>query len=228
MDPITQRILEQQRAIQNDPQFSNYQPSYASLDDGIAAIQAQPGFAFSSPTALPGPTNEEIMIENISLQPTGVNENLSFVQEGPGIDIKKTAGTIAKNVLQRKAMEKLGLEGIKGNILGSMIGGSALGFSNPVSAAFTLGSMLPDSVKGIAGLLRGKRAEKAIAKNILQDNQGADMPISPRITNMVVTDRDKAMGGGNIPTKSTPSTPKSSGATSNPYSGGSGGIHSGY
>lgn len=222
MDPITQRILEQQRAIQNDPRFSNYQPSYASLDDGIAAIQAQPGFAFSSPTALPGPTNEEIMIENISLQPTGVNENLSFVQEGSGIDMKKTAGTIAKNILQKKAMEQLGLEGIKGNILGSIIGGSALGFSNPVSAAFTFGSMLPDSVKGIAGLLRGKRAEKAIAKDILRDSQG-----DIRTVNLTKpTDQDVFRGGGdrNNAPKNKPS--KSIGG-GNPYGGGPGGVQSG-
>ena len=36
MDPITQRILDQQRAITQDPNFSGYQPSAPA--DGIAAF----------------------------------------------------------------------------------------------------------------------------------------------------------------------------------------------
>ena len=164
-----------------------------------------------------------------------VNEDLTqdmgtpFVG-GPGPDLKKIAGTAARNILTNEAIKALGMEGLKGNIFKGLMTGSALGnplsLSNPITAAFTFGSALPNSVKGIAGLLRGKRAEKAIARDIIRDNQGADMPISPAITNMPVSAKDKAMGGGNIPSKTSTSAPKSSGATSNPYGGGAGGIHS--
>ena len=40
MDPITQRILDQQRAITQDSNFSGYQPSAPA--DGIAAFNSTP------------------------------------------------------------------------------------------------------------------------------------------------------------------------------------------
>jgi len=213
MDPITQRILDQQRAIQNNPNFTGYQPSTSSLDQDIMNIQDPPnGIAAFNST----PVNQDIMFQD------------TLIQDNPPIDMKGMAVNVGKKMVTDYAIKKLGLEGLKGNLLKSAVGSNLIGFSNPLSAAFTVGSLLPDSVKGIAGLLRGKRAEKAIARDIIADSQGfRDTTISPKITNMQPTDRDKGMGSGGKPTGPSKSPSKSySGA--NPYGGGEGGLHSGY
>ena len=213
MDPITQRILDQQRAIQNNPNFTGYQPSTSSLDQDIMNIQDPPnGIAAFNST----PVNQDIMFQD------------TLIQDNPPIDMKGMAVNVGKKMVTDYAIKKLGLEGLKGNLLKSAVGSNLIGFSNPLSAAFTVGSILPDSAKGIAGLLRGKRAEKAIARDIIADRQGfKDTTISPRITNMQPTDRDTAMGSGGKPTGPSKSPSKSySGA--NPYGGGAGGLHSGY
>jgi len=201
MDPITQRILDQQKAITQDSNFTGYQPSVPA--DGIAAFNTTP-------------VNQDIMFQD------------TLVQDNPPIDMKGMAINVGKKMVTDYAIKKLGLEGLKGNLLKSAVGSNLIGFSNPLSAAFTVGSVLPDSVKGLAGLLRGKRAEKAIARDIIADNQGfKDTTTSPRITNMQPTGRDKGMGSGGKPTGPSKSPSKSySGA--NPYGGGAGGLHSGY
>ena len=213
MDPITQRILDQQRAIQNNPNFTGYQPSTSSLDQNIINIQDPPnGIAAFNST----PVKQDIMFQD------------TLVQDSPPINMKGMAVNVGKKMVTDYAIKKLGLEGIKGNLLKSAVGSNLIGFSNPLSAAFTVGSLLPDSVKGIAGLLRGKRAEKAIARDIIADSQGfKDTTISPKITNMQPKGRDKGMGSGGKPTGPSKSPSKSySGA--NPYGGGAGGLHSGY
>ena len=213
MDPITQRILDQQGAIQNNPNFTGYQPSASSLDQDMMNIEAPTdGIAALNTT----PVNQDIMFQN------------TLVPDNVPIDMKGMAVNVGKKMVTDYAIKKLGLEGWKGNLLKSAVGSNLVGFSNPLSAAFTVGSLLPDSVKGIAGLLRGKRAEKAIAKDIIADSQGfKDTTISPRITNMQPTGRDKGMGSGGKPTGPSKSPSKSySGA--NPYGGGAGGLHSGY
>jgi hypothetical protein len=213
MDPITQRILDQQRAIQNNPNFTGYQPSASALDQDMINMQVPAnGIAAFNST----PVNQDIMFQD------------NLVQENPPIDLKGMAINTGKKIVTDYAIKKLGLDGLKGNLLKSAVGSNLVGFSNPLSAAFTVGSLLPDSVKGIAGLLRGKRAEKAIAKDIIADSQGfKDTTISPRITNMQPTGRDKGMGSGGKPTGPSKSPSKSySGA--NPYGGGAGGLHSGY
>jgi len=203
MDPITQRILDQQRAITQDPNFSGYESSAPA--DGIAAFNSTP-------------VNQDIMFQD------------TLVQDNPPIDLKGTAVNVGKKMVTDYAIKKLGLEGIKGNLLKSAVGSNLIGFSNPLSAAFTVGSILPDSVKGIAGLLRGKRAEKAIARDIIADRQGfKDTTISPRITNMQPTNQDRGRndrpgGAGYSAPKSSPSpSPRSE-----RHSGGAGGLHSGY
>jgi hypothetical protein len=138
----------------------------------------------------------------------------------------------AKNVAKNYVMDKMGLEGIKRNAIGSIIGANTMSLGNPVGMGLTIGSMmsgssLPDAVKGIAGLLRGKRASKAIQKDINRDNQGQNNTIiSPAITNMQPSARDIAMGGGGKPSKTTPAPSKT--YSSPAYGGGPGGIHSGY
>ena len=212
MDPITQRILDQQRAIQNNPNFTGYQPSTSSLDQNIMNIQDPPNgiAAFNS-----APVNQDIMFQD------------TLVQDNPPINMKGMAVNVGKKMVTDYAIKKLGLEGLKGNLLKSAVGSNLIGFSNPLSAAFTVGSLLPDSVKGIAGLLRGKRAEKAIARDIIADSQGfKDTTISPKITNMQPTGRDKGMGSGGKPSNTSPSPSPS--PRSERHSSGAGGLHSGY
>ena len=211
MDPITQRILNEQRAITQDPNFSGYQPSSSSLDEDMMSIQTPANGIAAINTA---PVNENLMVED------------NFVGQTPNIDVKGLAKNVGKKLVTDFAIRKLGLEGLKGNILKSVIGGNAIGFSNPLTAAFTVGSLLPDSVKGISGILRSNRAQKAIERDIMRDMQGSkDTTISARITNMQPTAQDTARGGGSIPAspKSTPAAPTQSRHTS-----GAGGLHSGY
>ncbi len=212
MDPITQRILDQQRVIQNNPNFTGYQPSASSLDQDIMNIQAPTNGIAALNTA---PVNQDIMFQD------------TLVQDSPPINMKGMAVNVGKKMVTDYAIKKLGLEGIKGNLLKSAVGSNLIGFSNPLSAAFTVGSLLPDSVKGIAGLLRGKRAEKAIARDIIADSQGfKDTTISPKITNMQPTGRDKGMGSGGKPSNTSPSPSPS--PRSERHSSGAGGLHSGY
>jgi len=154
-----------------------------------------------------------------------VNENL--LQPQGNIPVRELVTKAGKNIATNYAMKKLGIDGVAGNVLSSVIGGG-LASLNPI-AMFTMGSVLPNPVKGIAGFLRNKRAQKEyqrsenmleakILSNILAQ-QAASMQGTPE------GNRDAGMGGGSIPTKT--SAPKSSGATSNPYSGGAGGVQSG-
>jgi hypothetical protein len=201
MDPITQRILDQQRAITQDPNFSGYEPSSIN---GIAAINT-------------APVNENLMVEN------------NLVGQTQPIDVKGLAKNVGKKLVTDFAIKKLGLDGLKGNIFKSVIGGNNLmGFSNPLTAAFTVGSLLPDSAKGLAGILRNNRAQKAIEKDIIRDMQGQITTINPRITNMSSTgDRNR----GDRPGGADYSAPKSSPSPSprsERHSGGAGGLHSGY
>jgi hypothetical protein len=200
MDPITQRILDQQRAITQDPNFSSYEPSNIN---GIAAINT-------------APVNENLVVEN------------NLVGQTPKIDVKQMATNVGKKLITDFAIRKLGLDGLKGNILKSVIGGNAIGFSNPLTAAFTVGSLLPDSAKGLAGILRNNRAQKAIERDIIRDMQGQITTSNPRITNMPSTgDRNR----GDRPGGADYSAPKSSPSPSprsERHSGGAGGLHSGY
>lgn len=202
MDPITQRILDQQRAITQDPNFSGYQPSAPA--DGIAAFNSTP-------------VNQDIMFQD------------TLVQDMPPIDVKGVVKNVGKNLVTDFAIKKLGLDGLQGNVLKSVIGGNAIGLSNPLTAAFTVGSLLPDSVKGIAGILRNNRAQKAIERDIMRDIQGKITTSNPRITNMQPTNQDIYRGGGGDgysgpKTTSTKSTSK----TQSRHTSGAGGLHSGY
>ena len=159
-----------------------------------------------------------------------VNEDL-FSPKEQNIPLKEMATNAAKNIATNYALKKVGLDGIAGNVLQSVIGGG-LASINPI-ALYTMGSSLPNPVKGIAGYLRNKRAQKEYqrSENMLEakilSNIMAQQAANTAAAAGQGGGRDLNMGGGSIPTKSTPSTPKSSGATSNPYSGGPGGVQSG-
>src|SRR5210317_1901183 len=187
MDPITQRILDQQRAIQNNPNFTGYQPSAPA--DGIAAFNSTP-------------VNQDIMFQD------------TLVQDQPPIDVKQMATNVGKKLITDFAVRKLGLDGLKGNIFKSVIGGNAIGFSNPLTAALTVGSLLPDSAKGLAGILRNNRAQKAIERDIIRDMQRQTTTSSPQ-------------GGGGDPGPKTTAT-KSTASTPSRHTSGAGGLHSGY
>ena len=181
MDPITQRILDQQRTITQDPNFSGYEPSNIN---GIAAINT-------------APVNENLMFEN------------NLVGQTVPIDIKGMAKNVGKKLVTDFAIKKLGLDGIRGNILKSAVGSNLAGFSNPLTAAFTVGSLLPDSAKGLAGILRNNRAQKAIERDIIRDMQGSkDTITSARITNMQPTNQDR--GRNDRPGGANQSAPSSS------------------
>jgi len=199
MDPITQKILDQQRAITSDPNFSGYEPSNVN---GIAAINT-------------APVNENLMFEN------------NLVGQMPKIDVKQMATNVGKKLITDFAVRKLGLDGLKGNIMKSVIGGNAIGFSNPLTAAFTVGSLLPDSVQGIAAVLRNKRAQKSIEKDIARDMQGQITTSNPSISNMQPSPQDIYRGGGGSPGPKTTST-KSTSTTQSRHTSGAGGLHSGY
>ena len=163
---------------------------------GIAAVQAQPGFENYTPS-----------FEKQSLTPMGLTET-----QGTQLpDFSQMAKNIAMNTAKNYAIKKIGLEGIKGNVLKSVIGASS--FTNPIGALYTVGSLLPDGVRGIAEVLRSKRAQKAIERDNRRDSQGSvNNTISPRITNMQPTAQESYRGGGGGDyTSSAPSASSRSG-----------------
>jgi hypothetical protein len=139
----------------------DYANNVAQAQDpfGIAAVQAQPGFENYTPSFV-----------NQELQPMGL------APTEPNIDIKQIGKDVAMNVLKNQAMEKLGLKAIEANVLGSVVGVNPFALSNPIGALYTVGSLLPDNVKGIAEVLRSKRANqqvnKAIQRESVRDLQG--------------------------------------------------------
>jgi len=213
MDPITQRILEQQRNITQDPNFSGYQPSSSSLDQDMMSMQNPANGIAGLNNA---PVNEDLMLQN------------NLVGQTPPVDFKGMAKNVGKKLVTDYAIKKLGLDGIRGNLLKSAVGSNLAGFSNPLTAAFTVGSILPDSVKEIAGILRSNRAQKAIERDILRDMQGSrDTTTSARITNMQPTNQDIYRGGGDNSVANTTSK-KSTSSTQSRHTSGPGGLHSDY
>ena len=178
--------------------LKDYANNVAQAQDpyGIAAVQAQPGFENYTPS-----------FENQSLTPMGLTET-----QGTQLpDFREMAKNIAMNTAKNYAIKKIGLEGIKGNVLNSVIGASS--FTNPIGALYTVGSLLPDGVRGIAEVLRSKRAQKAIERDNRRDSQGSvNNTMSPRIANMQPTAQESYRGGGGGGyTSSAPSAPSRGG-----------------
>tara|TARA_R110000824_G_scaffold123594_2_gene281574 strand:- start:3057 stop:3704 length:648 start_codon:yes stop_codon:yes gene_type:complete len=215
MDPITQRILEQRRAITQDPNFSGYIASPSNLDQDIMNMQTVPNGLAAIKASQVAPVNENNLLQD------------TYLPEKKPVDLKGAALNIGKKLVTDYAIKELGLNTFKGNLLKGALGTNLMGFSNPVSLAFTAGSLLPDSVKGLSGLLRGKRAEKAIARNILKDSQGDIKTINMKTMNMQPTPQDIAMGDGGKLT-GPPKKPTKSYTGTNPYSGGVSGVHSNF
>ena len=88
--------------------------------------------------------------------------------------------------------------------------------------------MLPDSVKGIAGILRNNRAQKAIERDILRDMQGKMTTSNPAITNMQPTAQDIYRGGGGGGDNAPAPAPSAPAPRQARQTSGAGGLHSGY
>lgn len=166
-----------------------------------------------------------------SIEPVGIapliNSDMqnNFVMGPVQIDPKQIAGNILKNQAIKFASRKLGLGQIGQNVLGSMIG-----YSVPFAPLAAV-SALTGASSGIANVLRNKRVEKAIMRDVNRDKQGDINIVDQRIANMQPSARDTAMGGGNTQSKQASSKSASVGSKSasvgNPYSGGPGGVQSG-
>lgn len=149
-----------------------------------------------------------------------VNESL-FVPEGQvNIPIKTIASNVAKNLSKNYILKKAGIDGMARNVIGS-IGTSGILGLNPI-AMMTLGSSLPNPVKGIAGYLRNKRMQKEMARNQrMLDSRVLSQELANQITSQnIIDDR----GRGQIPSRSAPApAPRPERQTA-----GVGGLHSGY
>ena len=189
-------------AVQSQPGFENYTPSFSVVDQPLAMGGGE------------------------GLTPMGLQNN-SFTDTGTQLpDFKQIGKDILIDQAKKQFMKKAGLEGIKGNVLASVLGTSPLSLTNPIGAAFTFGSLLPDSVKGIAGLLRGKRASKAIQKDIARDSQGDITTYDIKTANIQPTPQD--LGRGNQYNKTSSPAPSAPAARQSRQTSGPGGLHSGY
>jgi len=141
-----------------------------------------------------------------SIEPVGIAPLVSsdmqnnFVMGPVQIDPKQIAGNILKNQAIKFAGRKLGLGQIGQNVLGSMIG-----YSVPFAPLAAV-SALTGASSGIANVLRNKRVEKAIMRDVKRDTQGTIKVTDQRIANMQPTAQDTARGS--MPTKTpAPSRP---------------------
>ena len=190
---------------------------------GIAAIQAQPGFEGYVPSFS-------------SVDQPMVNENLNLLPEG-GIKLppmKEIAGNIIQDRVKNYALKKIGLDGLRGNILRGIVN-PYVGLAsflpenvNPISALQNLNTQVQSSLFGrsktMADYLAAKRAQKSIQRESVKDLQ--DRIDKGEFGSTKATPQDTRRsgqytggdGGGK-------SSSKSGGG---PYGGGAGGLHSGY
>ena len=209
-----------------DEIFLNDYTNVAMAQDptGLAAIQAQPGFENYPPSF------------SVVDQPV-VNQNLNLTDVG-GINLPPM-GEIAKNVIvdraKNYAIKKIGLEGLKGNILKGILNPYAGLASlapvdvNPINALQNLNTQVQSSLfgrsKSMSDYLAAKRVQKAAERDYRRDTQG-DITTAPvNILYMEPTAQDIYRGGGPDRSSSTTST---SSARSARHTAGPGGLHSDY
>ena len=171
-------------------------PIEAAIQAQIANAQSQQGFSNYTPSF------------EQNLQPQGIapladsSMQNNFVTGPVQIDPKQIAGNIFKNQAIKFAGRKLGLGQIGQNVLGSMIG-----YSTPFAPLAAV-SALSGPALGIANVLRNKRVEKAIMRDVNRDNQGDITTVNQKIANMQPTAQDTARGS--MPSRSpAPSRPSS-------------------
>jgi hypothetical protein len=189
---------------------------------GIAAIQAQPGFEGYVPSFS---TVDQPM----------VNQNLT---DTGGINLPPL-GDIAKNIAldraKNYALKKIGLDGLKGNILKSIVnpyvGLATLApfDTNPLNVLQDLNTRARSTLFAksatMSDYLAAKRAQKAAERDYRRDTQGDITTVPVNILNMQPTAQDIYRGGGPDRSSSTTST---SSARSARHTAGPGGLHSGY
>jgi len=159
---------------------------------GIAAIQAQPGFEGYVPSFS-------------SVDQPMVNENLNLLPEG-GIKLppmKEIAGNIIQDRVKNYALKKIGLDGLRGNVLRGIVN-PYVGLAsflpetvNPISALQNLNTQVQSSLFGrsatIADFLAAKRAQKAAERDYRRDTQGDIQTVN---MNRKPTAEDIYRGGG--------------------------------
>ena len=174
---------------------------------GIAAVQAQPGFENYTPSFV-----------NQDLTPMGLVD--SRPTEYP--DFKNIGKNIIKNQATNYVIKRMGLEGLKGNILSSMIG------ANPyVQGIAALGSALTGNPLNISNFLAQKRAEKVYERSQRQReaelNRSTTQAIQNRLNQQTPSAQDQGRGG-NISTPSKSTSDGSKGTRGSGMSGFGGGA----
>ena len=161
------------------------------------------------------PGDQQYQMANQPLEPVGI---VPLIKEKklPLPDLKTVAGNVIKNKALEYAAGKIGLNAAQAQGLAGL-----LGITSNIFAPLAAVSALTGRSLGISDYLANKRAQKEYDRS---ENMLEAKVLSNQLANKGSA-RDDAMGGGSIPTKT--STPKSPGV-SNPYSGGIGGLHSGY
>ena len=160
-------------------------PIEAQIQAQLNAIQNQQGFSEYTPSF------------EQSLQPQGIAPLVespmnSFVGRPTNIDPKEIGSNILKNQGVKLVARKLGLGKVGQNVLGSIAGITTL----PVFSPLTAVSALSGASSGIANVLRNKRVEKAIMRDINRDSQGDIKIYDQKIKNMKPTAQDIYRGGG--------------------------------
>jgi len=182
-------------------------PIEQQIQERLASIQNQENFSNYTPS-----------FEQTSLQPEGIvplNNTQNFDTGPTVINPKEIAANVIKNQALKYAGKKLGLNAFAQNALGSLIGINTF-------APLTAVTALTGASSGIANMLRNKRIEKAILKDINRDKQGDITTVDLR-PGMQPTAQDKYRGdAGKTQTASSKST-----GVGNPYGGGPGGVQSG-
>ena len=167
----------------------------AQQPNGLAAIYNQPGFEGYVPSF------------SVVDQPM-VNQSLNLTDTG-GINLPQIKD-IAKNVLVDRAksyaLKKIGLDGLKGNILKGIVN-PYVGLAsflpenvNPIGALQNLNTQVQSSLFGrsrtMADFLAAKRAQKAAERDYQRDTQGDIKTTPARIMNIQPTAEDIYRGGG--------------------------------
>jgi hypothetical protein len=186
--------------------LQDYANNVAQAQDplGIAAVQSQPGFENYQPS-----------FANQDLAPMGLVDNTKEP------DYKQIAKNVAENQVKNYMMKKIGLDGIKGNILSSVFG------NNPYFQGIATLSNLSGNSLNMSNLLAQKRAEKNYEMNQrrMQNelNKQQIQAIQKRLDAQPASNQDR--GRGQAPSSPTPSAPA---ARQSRQTSGPGGLHSGY
>jgi hypothetical protein len=178
---------------------------------GVAGILQQPGFENYVPSF------------SVVDKPRSMVNN--FMPEGGMTNV-------LKNQAAKFAARQLGMNTIQSNVLASILSPASAAFGiapllnvNPIAAIQNFNQRIRQTDLGQSKTLMDFINKRKERKFLGQDDpQGTINTIPIKILNMQPTAQDIARGDRSTP---TPPSPKSPGVA-NPYSGGIGGIHSGY